>query len=52
MNYNDGRPCFAMVDIYRTPIEADDIRHEMALVDDLIGQSQRIIAEVTIEEIC
>ena len=32
---------------YKSPLQADDIRHEMALVDDLIGQAQRIIAEAT-----
>lgn len=36
----------AIPEWYRSPIQADDIRHEMGLIDDLIGQCQRILAEV------
>lgn len=37
----------AVPEWYRSPIQADDIRHEMGLIDDLIGQCQRIVAEAT-----
>lgn len=32
-------------DRFRSPLEADDIRHDMGLVDDLLAQAQRVIAE-------
>lgn len=38
---------YDMAEWYRTPLQADDTRHDMGLVDDLIAQCQRIVAEVS-----
>lgn len=31
---------------YQSPLKADDIRHDMGLIDDLIGQVQRLVSTV------